>query len=255
MASHEGGECLSSFFDRPPVLLLAGLPLEQEEGAGFKLALEIQEAVLSFGRAAFANRQPVAVSADSFAAPLLTAVAAEYRQPARSEETEAMPPQLAIGMFGSTEEERAGRPPRVMPPGVLRWHFESFPEFLASAKPRQVVVVGGGGDGAGDMRAIQFAQAREFADELQVIEPTLTDFARGQGWDEWDVTRDLLGKIGWPGWGDDRFDAEPRDDARDDASPPGAERVVPYAYLMQRLLGTDEDQGTATAGGGLDEQH
>jgi hypothetical protein len=229
-------------FDRPPVMLLASLPVEEEEEFAVERSLEIQEAVLSFARAAFSRGHRVVVPADGFVAMLLTAVAAEYRTPPRSEELREAPPQLMIGMLGSAEEELAGWPRRVVPPGVLQRRFDSFADFVGLTEPGKAIVVGGGGGESRDERVERFDRLRGREMELLVMGPTLTDFAREQGWGEWDVTRDLLGEIEWP---------EPGAEHRDDSLPLGAESVTPYAYLMQRLLETDEEDGLAVAVGGL----
>lgn len=233
---------LGAEFDRSPVMLLASLPVEPEEGIEFERSLEIQEAVLSFGRAAFSRGHPVVVPADDFAAPLLAAVAAEYRAPARSEETRRTPPQLAIGMFGGAEEERAGWPGRAVPAGVLQERFDSFPDFLRSAEPRKAIVVGGGGVGESEEERVQrFEQASAWGVDMQVVGPTLTNFAREQGWYSLDATQELLAEIEWPERGGDR---------RGDGLLVGAERLVPYAYLMQRLLETDDEEGVEMVTGG-----
>jgi hypothetical protein len=232
---------LGAEFDRSPVMLLASLPVEPEEGIEFERSLEIQEAVLSFGRAAFSRGHPVVVPADGFAAPLLAAVATEYRAPARSEETRRTPPQLAIGLFGGAEEERAGWPGRAVPPGVLRERFESFADFLRSVEPRKVIVVGGGVGESEEERVLRFEQASAWGVEMQVVGPTLTNFAREQGWYSLDATQGLLAEIEWPERGGDR---------REDGLLVGAEGLVPYAYLMQRLLETDDEEGVEMVAGG-----
>lgn len=221
MAGH-----LWAAFDRPPVMLLAGLPVTQEEGIEVERALEIQEAVLSFARAAFSVGHPVAVPADGFVAPLLSAVADEYRPPSRSEEIQETPPQLAIGVLGSVEEELGGWSRRAAPAAVLQPRFDSFEDFLESIEPRKVIVVGEGGAESGAERV---GSVRERGVELQAVGPTLTESARDRGWGEWDAAGRLLREIGWP---------EPGAESREGAPPIGAESVIPYGYLMQRLLET-----------------
>jgi hypothetical protein len=238
-------EPLSSAFDRPPVMLLASLPVEQEGEIEVERSLEIQEAVLCFGRAAFSRGHPVVVLADGFVAPLLAAVADEYRAPPRSEEFQESPPQLAIGMLGGVEAELGGWPRRDVPASVLQRHFDSFADFLGSSEPSKAIVVGGGGGESGAERVERFDRARERGVELLVVGPTLTNFAREQGWNDWDATRALLHEIDWPG---------PGAGHRDDARSLGAERVIPYAYLMQRLLETDDEEGIAMPAGGLHDE-
>lgn len=232
-------EPIRACFDRPPVMLLASLPVEEEGGIEVERSLEIQEAVLSFGRAAFSRGHPVVVPSDGFAAPLLTAVADEYREPPRSEEVQESPPQLAIGMLDDIEEELGGWPRRDMSASVLQRRFESFAAFLGSTEPHKAIVVGGGGGESGVER-VDLVREREA--ELLVMGPTLTNFARRQGWDNWDATRDLLREIEWP---------RPSGEYRDSAPPLGAEGVTPYAYLMQRLLETDDEEGVAMSMRGL----
>jgi hypothetical protein len=220
---------VADFFDSgfvaPPVMLLASLPEEDEGPAGFERSLEIQEAVLSFGRAAFSRGHQVAVPDDEFVAPLLAAVAEEYREPTRSEEVRIAPPQLEIGRIGSEDEDLSGWSRRPLHDGVRRGDFGSFAEFLESARPRKAIAVGGGGRG---FRAERVEMVRKSGIELQAIAPTLTVGARERGWGDWDATEDLLREIDWP-----RPQLRERGE---DASPPGAEGVVPYAYLMERLV-------------------
>jgi hypothetical protein len=237
---------LGQFFERPPVVLLASLPTESEGGAGIDRALAIQEAVLSFARAAYSHGHAVAAPADGFVAPLLAAVATEYQAPARSEAVDARPIQLAVGSWRGEEEEGGRWSRRPAPDGVMRGTFEGFDHFLAWADPRQVIVVGGGHDEPEAEPMERFIRMRDRGVGVHAIGPTLTDAALGHGWGAWDVTRNLLDEIEWPRRASDR----------DDDSPPlGAEAVVPYAYLMQRLLSTDEDEGTPEpVGGGFDQR-
>jgi hypothetical protein len=243
--------------ERPPVLLLAGFPEETDKSVPPAHLIGIEEAVLSFTRAALASGNRIALPADRAVVPLVAAAAAEYVRPLRTEARAEEAPRVEIALSGGRDPQLEAMLARAA--GVAARHFTADGEVrglreeegewhlhtgrhpltravLEAVGPRMAVVVGGDPGLATEVGLIEAAGI-----ELAVIGHTLADASLRDDWTEMDPTLDVLERIGWPG-GRGKGQAEAAEDRGED--------VIPYPYLMQWLFREDEDDGVPVKSGG-----
>ncbi|MDX6623969.1 MAG: hypothetical protein QOE75_1901 [Solirubrobacterales bacterium] len=216
---------------RGAVLLIAGIPEEHDEDVSAAHMLGIEEALLSFARAAFARGHRVIVPADRIAAPLLAMVAAEYRRGPLSESIDEEPPLLGVAVLGEGEDHPEQSLGPVLPDGIDAGGFSSFHELVAEADPSRAFLIGGS-PSLGERVTV----LRERGVPMHAIGPTLTPSSWEAGIGEWEASERILGEVEWPG----ATAEEPKREA------PAAEALVPYPYLMQRLLELDDELGAPT---------
>jgi hypothetical protein len=113
----------------PPVVLSAAFPAEDDE-VHLEQLLEIEEALLSFTRAALAQGRRIVVPGDETVAPLVAQTVAEYAPPARAEGRKGEPPLVEVlltrgpdlrleeALAGSTGFTRGWRAARKEPIGA-----------------------------------------------------------------------------------------------------------------------------------------
>jgi hypothetical protein len=209
----------------PPLVLAAAFPDEDDE-VPFEHLIEIEEALLSFTRAALAQGRRLVVPGDEAVAPLVAQTVAEYAPPARTEQREGEAPLVEVlltrGPDPPLEEALAGID-RVRPrvargqegAGEGRRHPLTV-EAVRELEPAGAVVIGGSRESVEDVAVL-----REVSVPLFVVGPTLTGplYEFSDLWER-DFTRGTLAEIEWQ-------EAE-RELAFDTA--------IPYAYVMQRLV-------------------
>jgi hypothetical protein len=207
---------------RAPVMLVAGFP---EAGASAAQLLEIEEAVLSFSRAAFAAGRRISLPGDHFIAPLVSQVAAEYVLPLGSESVDEGPRPvemiLAEGRDEQLDEMLAGwRHVRGVSLGRARGthggRHRLTSEAIEFSAPQVALAVGGAPGMADDLDLLRLHEVR-----LAPIVPTLAGSLR-EGWERLgeDVTGRILAEAGWEEAVGERT----------------AARRTPYPYLMQQLI-------------------
>jgi hypothetical protein len=215
---------------RAPLVLIAGFP---EVGVTARHLLEIEEAVLSFSRAAFAAGRRVALPGDRLVAPLVSRVAAEYVPPPGSEGagegsrpielmlTEGGDERLEgiLARLGHADQLRVGGRKREEP--YADRHPLTF-EAISLSAPQAALAVGGDAGMVDDLELL-----REHEVEVVPIVPTLAGLPR-KGWQRWgtDVASEILAEAGWEA-----------------VSRPTGPSLTPYPYLMQQLVaGWDEPE-------------
>jgi hypothetical protein len=210
------------------ILLSADFPAEDEAVPASQL-LDLEEALLSFARAALASEHTLALPADRIVAPLVAQIAAEYAAPPKMEAAEAPPPVRVLFTAGrdpELEQALAGHEGAWSP-----WHGEMLaeargdrhpltPEALRTIAPVFAMMLGGGRRLFEDFRML-----RELQVPLHAVGAALSGPLREvRDAAEWDVTGQLLDEIGW---GTPIGETDLLDEA---------ERRVPYPYLMQRVV-------------------
>lgn len=233
-------------------MLVAGFPPEPEEGdpVAAPFLLEIEEALLSFGRAAFAAERQVVVPADREVAPLLASVAAEYRAPLRSEGEEGERALLGVALTGGRDGELEGELARV--PGVAVLGPDGGPLEIEERARREE---GTGLDSGADARhpltldlvagveprvgvAIGWVPGRRFDTThflargvpVETIWPTVSGDPDSAWASEGSMGR-VLEECGW----------SPRPAGEGEEGEASAEgpRWIPYPYVMQRMFGEE----------------
>jgi hypothetical protein len=221
------------------VLLLAGFPGEDEDVPAAWL-LDTEEALLSFTRAALANGLTLAMPLDHVAAPLVAHTAAEYVPPPQMERVEPIEPLVEMfaddGWDTQLEQSLTGleharmvslgdRPPPDADDsqssedarGTAR---HSTLRILERVRPVVAVMLG-------DTRRLvdDFFMLREYGIPLHVVTTLPGAHVVRSDLREYDITSRFLAEIDWP-------NAQTEDDH------PSADgsRVLPYPYLMQRLV-------------------
>jgi len=212
----------------PPVVLSAGFPDEDDDVPAAQL-LEIEEALLSFTRAALAQGRRLMLPADRVVALLVAQTAAEYALLPQTEMSEPARPLIEVvlteGRDAQLEQALAGlnhvRPhlfgnPKAQHTGRHRLTSDAVREI----QPASAVVLGGARQSLDDVHML-----REFNVRLYVVGATLAGPLREHGelW-EHDITERMLAEIDW---GKERGEADIGVDV---------ERQIPYPYLMQRLV-------------------
>jgi hypothetical protein len=221
-----------------PAVLLAGLPpaSEQKEPVPFRQLLEIEEAILSFARAALAAGRPIALPGDSFAAPLVARVAAEYAPAAQAEEV-LRPPSLVEVLLDRRDLRLEGLLGDLSGVGIstrseeVMEGEERHPLTAAAVEeiePWSAVMIGGFAEMPAEAELLQMRGV-----PIHGIGPTLT--GPGRELRGFDVVDDLLAGIEW----DEREGSEggPREDL------PWS--MTPYPFLMQRLFQRERGDETS----------
>ena len=214
---------------RAPLVLVAGFP---EVGVTARHLLEIEEAVLSFSRAAFAAGRRIALPGDRLIAPLVSRIAAEYVLPLGSEGAGegSRPVELMLTEGGDERLEgilaglehadwrRVGGGTREEP--YADRHPLTF-EAISVSAPRAALAVGGGAGLVDDLELL-----REHDVEVAPIVSTLAGPLR-KDWERWgtDVASKILAEAGWEAVSNEL------------AGRPG----TPYPYLMQQLVADWDD--------------
>jgi hypothetical protein len=202
-------------------MLLAGFP---EEDASAAMLLEIEEAVLSFSRAAFAAGRRVTLPGDRLVTPLVAQVAAEYVSPLGSESAGEGPQPLTVILAEGDEQidEVLGgsrHVERAWLGGERHGHADRHQltsEAIRLSAPQAAVAVGGDPGMVEDLDLLRLHEV-----EMAPIVPTLAGSLR-EGWGRWgpDVASRVLDEAGWQEFVGER----------------AAARRVPYSYLMQHLI-------------------
>jgi hypothetical protein len=206
-----------------PVVLSAAFPDEDDE-VPLQHLIEIEEALLSFTRAALAQGRRLLVPGDEAVAPLVAQTVAEYAPPTRAEEQEEGPPLVEVlltrGPDPRLEEALAGIG-RVRPlvargaEGVREGRHPLTYEVLRDLAPAAAVVIGGSRESIEDVGVLRDLQVPLF-----VVGRTLSGALADRGLWEQDFVSGVLGEIEW---------REPEDDV-------ASGLAFPYAYVMQRLV-------------------
>jgi hypothetical protein len=210
----------------PPVLLAAGFPAEHEEDVPAAQLLEIEEAVLSLTRAAFAQGRRIVLPADRIVAPLVAEIATEYALPPRTEEVERSLRSLVVVAFTSGHDDRLQEALAELGDVVEAAIFPAAEERQYTGRHRitrdtlelgasRMVVIGGE---PGILEDLELARERGL--EQVAIGPTLVGAALEANLEGSDVVRRLLAEVGAE---EGRWDA-------------GAGEPTPYPFVMQRLL-------------------
>jgi hypothetical protein len=213
----------------PPALLLAAFPSETED-VDLAQTLEIEEAVLSFARAALAQGRKIALPADRVVAPLVSQVAGEYGPTAVTEAGDGSPA-LVKAMFTEGRDPRleqalaAGGQVELGQLAVGKVEISGVrhrltPAALEWANPERAVVIG-------EPPALldELELVREFGVEIATVGPTLS-------------ARDIeLGNLR------EHDTVAPMLDEKLELGEGEADELrLPYAFLMQELVWSWSDE-------------